>query len=124
MRRSIVMVVLVLIPVGLAHAQIPTAERAALIALYNSTDGTNWTDNSGWLGAPGTECTWYGVTCHLNRVFYLQLSNGLSGAIPPELASLSNMTLLDLSGNQLNGTIPPELGGCRVFSIYTWAATS
>ncbi len=45
------------------QADIPTSERDALISLYNSTDGANWDDNSDWLGAVGTECDWYGVTC-------------------------------------------------------------
>ena len=63
MRKSVLVVVLVLIPVSFAHAQIPTAERDALIALYNSTDGANWSDSTNWLGAVGTECTWYGVSC-------------------------------------------------------------
>ena len=48
---------------GVSYAQIPQIERDALIALYNSTDGDNWTDNTGWLGEAGTECSWFGVTC-------------------------------------------------------------
>jgi hypothetical protein len=31
---------------------IPSQERAAIIALYNSTNGDNWTDNSGWKTPP------------------------------------------------------------------------
>ena len=31
---------------------------------------------------------------------------GLSGEIPPELGSLSNLTFLYLSGNELGGEIP------------------
>jgi hypothetical protein len=46
-----------------ASAAIPASERAALIALYTSTDGAHWTYRSGWLGVSGTECTWYGVAC-------------------------------------------------------------
>ena len=49
---------------GASYAQIPQIERDALIALYNSTDGANWTDNMGWLGEAGTECSWFGVRCH------------------------------------------------------------
>jgi hypothetical protein len=49
MRKSVLIVVLALIPVSFAQAQIPTAERDALIALYNSTDGANWSNNSNWL---------------------------------------------------------------------------
>ena len=33
---------------GLTHAAIPAAERQALIALYNSTNGDSWSENSGW----------------------------------------------------------------------------
>ena len=54
MRRSILVVALVIIPISFANAQIPTAERDALIALYSSTDGPNWSDNTNWLGAAGT----------------------------------------------------------------------
>ena len=37
-------------------------------------------------------------------------SNELSGEIPAELGSLSNLESLDLSGNGLSGEIPAELG--------------
>lgn len=63
MRIFVLATVMVLIPMGYADAQIPPIERDALIALYDSTDGANWSDNSNWLGAVGTECTWSGVTC-------------------------------------------------------------
>ena len=36
--------------------------------------------------------------------------NGLSGEIPAELGSLSNLIRLSLGGNALSGEIPPELG--------------
>ena len=49
---------------GASYAQIPQIERDALIALYNSTDGANWTDNTGWLGEAGTECSWFGIRCY------------------------------------------------------------
>ena len=49
---------------GASYAQIPQIERDALVALYNSTDDANWTDNTGWLGAVGTECSWFGVSCY------------------------------------------------------------
>ena len=52
-----------------------TAEREALIALYNSTDGPNWTTNTGWLGESGTECTWYGITCQDSNIIQIILSS-------------------------------------------------
>ena len=98
-------------------------DRAALVALYNATDGPNWVDNTNWLtDAPLGE--WYGVTTDgRGRVVRLDLSaewnfatggpgrHGLRGQLPPELGSLSNLTHLDLGLNELTGSIPPELGG-------------
>jgi len=63
MRKAVLFAALVLIPMSYAHAPIPEIERDALIALYNSTDGANWSDNTNWLGAVGTECNWLGVDC-------------------------------------------------------------
>ena len=111
MRASVLLAVVVLIPMGYAHAQIPPIERDALIALYNSTDGANWSNSGGWLGTPGTECSWYGVTCAGGQVLRITLySNQLSGVIPPELGNLSSLWSLDLNSNQLSRGIPPELG--------------
>ena len=71
-----------------------SGDRAALVALYNATDGPNWNDNTNWLtDAPLGE--WYGVeTDTSGRVVTLDLAgrveqgvrilHGLSGPIPPE----------------------------------------
>ena len=105
-----------------AHADIPAIERAALIALYNSTDGDNWTDNRNWkepplhtdgFAMPGTENTWHGINCDGGNTYVRNIRlyiNQLTGSIPPELGNLSNLNSLELSGNQLTGNIPPELG--------------
>ena len=89
-----------------------TGDRATLVALYNATDGANWTNNTNWLtNAPLGQ--WYGVSVRGLpwRVSGLYLAkNQLSGEIPPELGNLTDLTRLDLSGNQLSGTIPSELG--------------
>jgi alpha-tubulin suppressor-like RCC1 family protein/Leucine-rich repeat (LRR) protein len=91
---------------------IPSAERQALIDLYNSTNGASWTNKTNWLGAAGTENTWYGVTTDAGNTTVLQLQlsgNNLVGALPANLADLSNLTHLDLAMNQLSGSIPTEL---------------
>ncbi|MEE9532069.1 MAG: hypothetical protein V3W52_13835, partial [Syntrophobacteria bacterium] len=104
------------------HAAIPAAERAALIALYNGTDGDNWNDNTGWkeppldvdgLALPGTENTWFGVITDGGNANVTQINlrnNLLTGSIPPELGNLSNLQSLRLHVNQLSGDIPAELG--------------
>jgi hypothetical protein len=102
---------LVLVPMSYAQAQIPAAERDALITLYNSTDGVNWTNKTGWLGAVGSECNWYGVTCGGGTVTSLSLSNnGLSGSIPSQIGNLSRLFYLIMDRNDLSGVIPAELG--------------
>ena len=96
---------------GASYAQIPQIERDALVALYNSTGGANWTNNTGWMGAAGTECGWFGVNCANGNIVYLALyNNTLSGSIPSELGNLTNLTYLNLYNNSLGGSIPPELG--------------
>ena len=85
--------ILVSLSVGELHAQsIPETERAALISLYESTDGDNWKDNTNWNGPVGTECSWYGVNCVSGAVYSLDLDgNNLNGKIP---AAIGNLTQL------------------------------
>ena len=84
------------------------------MALYNATDGANWTNSANWLtNAPFDQ--WYGVWVDDNgRVIGLTLDgNQLSGPIPAELSELANLVELKLGNNQLSGTIPPALGNLR-----------
>jgi hypothetical protein len=90
--------------------QIPFAECTALVALYNSTNGPDWADNSGWLETD-TPCTWSGIECTDGYVRDISLSyNLLTGILPPELGDLSHLRVLGLSVNRLHESIPAELG--------------
>ena len=103
---------------GASYGQVPQIEREALVALYNSTDGANWKDNTGWLGEAGTECDWFGVTCSSEVVTRLIFPyNSLTGTIPTELGNLTSLTFLDLSRNSLTGSIPSELGDLESLTI-------
>ncbi len=96
-----------------AQAAIPAAERQGLIDLYNATNGAAWTNNTGWLGAAGTECSWYGVTCDGGEttVTWVTLyNNNLVGTIPVSIGNLAGLQGLWLQVNQLSGGIPTELG--------------
>lgn len=87
------------------------SDRAALMALYDATDGENWTNNTNW-GTDEDLDAWYGVWTNSDgRVEQLVIrGNGLSGRIPAALGSLGALRRLDLSTNaNLGGGIPPEL---------------
>ena len=89
----------------------PDSDRAALMALYNATDGDSWKNNVRWnTDLPLDQ--WNGVnTNRTGRVTKLDLrSNNLRGSIPPELGNLAYLTELYLYSNKLTGPIPPELG--------------
>ncbi len=101
------------------QAAIPSSEREALLALYQSTNGDGWADQTNWLKSPGTfndsgtECSWYGVTCDSGETTVVRFEaseNGLVGPLPSDLAKLVNLQTLDLNRNDLGGEIPPELG--------------
>ena len=87
------------------------SDQAALVALYNATEGESWTTRTNWLsGRPLDE--WHGVTTDSDgRVTELNLSsNQLGGALPAELGDLTNLESLRLWDNQLTGRIPAKLG--------------
>ena len=77
-------------------------DRAALIAFYQATGGSNWKNKTNWLtDAPLDE--WHGVDVDaFGRVTAIRLDdNGLQGAIPPEIKELTALKGLWLGYNQL-----------------------
>ena len=72
-----------------SFAAIDPKDKAALVALYTSTNGAGWTNNTGWADYATTNpCDdfWFGVTCSGDRVTLIVLDgNSLSGSIPPEI---------------------------------------
>ncbi|CAA6818967.1 MAG: Adenylate cyclase (EC, partial [uncultured Sulfurovum sp.] len=94
----------------LAILGISKAEADALMALYNDTNGTAWTDKTNW-DTLSNISTWKGITVSGGSVTQINLStNNLAGSIPTELGNLANLTYLNLHTNQLTGSIPTELG--------------
>ena len=117
------------------RAQGVAADRAALEALYDATDGDNWADNTNWKSSEALG-QWFGVdTDDDGRVVSINLQennlngtipaaigdlenledlhlwvNSLSGSLPAEIGDLANLTSLDLGENSLSGSIPSQLG--------------
>ncbi|MEM6319819.1 MAG: T9SS type A sorting domain-containing protein [Bacteroidota bacterium] len=82
----------------------------ALAALYNATNGDNWTTS--WDLSDCDVCSYFGVTCDESRkITALDLDgNNLTGVIPPEIGEFSNLTGLNLAENALSGSIPNSIG--------------
>ena len=117
------------------------ADREALVALYNATDGDNWTDKTNWL-TDSDLSTWFGVTVLNGRVTELDLGeNNLTGEVPPQLGNLSGLTVLSLgrnalsgsmlpfsprqlSGNALSGAIPVELGNLSNLEVLNFSGNA
>lgn len=90
---------------------------SALMAFYESTNGEDWTDNTGWAdGAAGTNCEpcsgWRGVTCNDGeRVTSIILSsNNLSGSLPESIGDLSELHSIGIAVNNIEGQIPSSIG--------------
>lgn len=108
---------LLLFPI-FSNAQNSTTDSLALIALYNATDGINWSNQ--WNFNQPID-TWHGVTLDANgRVKDLHLGgNGLKGSLPSEIGDLTAMTRLVLDANELEGIIPPEIGNLNSLTMLT-----
>ena len=84
----------------------------ALVALYNSTAGDNWVNNTGWdINATACDVSndWYGLTIENGHVTSIQLqNNNLNGTIPNSITRLTYLRVLYLYLNQLSGSFPSE----------------
>ena len=84
----------------------------ACVALYESTVGSSWYNNTNWLSEYHPLYTWYGIYSAMDRdrVWDLELpDNNLVGTIPADIKALTECSTLDLSSNQLEGSIPDEI---------------
>ena len=110
-------------------AEAEARDRAALIALYEATDGPNWSGTCGlnwntdlplsaWNGVRWSE--YYGEEEERTGVDRVFLSScGLTGEIPIEIGNLAKLGRLQLYENQLTGGIPASLGNLpRLWELY------
>ncbi|MBN2430742.1 MAG: hypothetical protein JXQ27_04670 [Acidobacteria bacterium] len=126
MKNALCLAGCLLLATGSLTAAIPQSERDALIAIYNTTGGADWVHSDNWLGAPGTECTWYGVVCDPSESHVIELDlsnypdgNNLTGPFPVSVTALTELTVLTFYKNNLTGPIPPEIGNLSQLEILT-----
>jgi len=93
-------------------------QRFAMATFFYSTGGDFWEENTLWL-SPEDECNWFSragssPVCKSDRLVTLELDfNNVEGVIPAELAYLSQLERVELSGGPerfLSGSLPSEVG--------------
>lgn len=92
-------------------------QRYILCVFYYATNGEYWKTNN-WLDSKRSECEWTGLICRnttedtnsTNIVTDINLrDNNITGPIQKEIASLSNLNVLNLTNNFITGTIPDNI---------------
>ena len=112
MKKFLPAVVALCFSVTQCFAQVNVQDSLALVALYNSTNGSGWANKTNWLS--GSVDTWYGVTITGNRVTNLSITNNnMVGSLPSELGDLTAIIGLFLSDNEISGTIPASLSNLK-----------
>ncbi|KAG5411546.1 hypothetical protein IGI04_007865 [Brassica rapa subsp. trilocularis] len=83
----------------------------ALKSSLNLTKGVDWSNPN--------PCKWPAVQCDAsNRVTRIQLNNkGIQGTLPPNLQTLTELTVLELFKNQISGPIPDLSGLTRLQTL-------
>jgi len=101
--------ILIFNPVQKICAQVLPQDSLALVALYDSTNGDSWTNKTNWLSDQPVG-NWYGITISENRISQIKLNlNNLVGTIPPAMADLTALTILNLERNTLSGDFPVQV---------------
>jgi Leucine-rich repeat (LRR) protein len=92
-------------------AQVNTTDSLALVDLYNSTNGPNWTNHTNWLTSAPVS-SWFGVFLNGTQVDVIALQhNNLVGILPSSLGNLTDLPVtIDFSDNRLSGSIPSSYG--------------
>jgi Leucine-rich repeat (LRR) protein len=106
MNQTIIIVLFIMGSFALVCAQIFESQREALIDLYNSTGGDNWTNKDGWLGPVGTECKWSGVDCNRYEEYVEGLNlwfENMTGELPESIQNLHFLKRLQISNSNVIG---------------------
>jgi len=99
-------------------------QRYSLAVFYYSTIGSNWTNDTFWLG-PQYECTWYGVECtnglvtslFMGKSFDIAYSDSFYDESSIEcITSFNFYAAIHLDENNLQGTLPTEIAALSYLS--------
>ncbi|GIQ82930.1 hypothetical protein KIPB_004159 [Kipferlia bialata] len=107
-RMKLLFVAVALLAVALG--QTCTTERDALEAIYDATNGLDWTVANNWL-SNDPHCEWTGVSCNSSGwVVLIDLSSfGLTGSIPDEIGCFPFIKTLYLNDADMNTAIPDSI---------------
>ncbi|MBX2925471.1 MAG: leucine-rich repeat domain-containing protein [Chitinophagaceae bacterium] len=109
MKRFSLSVLLAILLLAQTNAQVNSQDSLALINIYNTTNGTAWTQK--WVPTQPVN-TWFGVTLTAGRVTGLNLpGNNLSGTLlSGNILKLTQLKTLQLQNNHLTGSVPAGIG--------------
>jgi hypothetical protein len=91
-------------------------DRAALVAIFNATNGPSWRNTANKWNTDRPIDTWFGVTVANGRVTGINLiNNGLVGSLPEQTLELSELRSLNLRENNIVGI--PDLSGLPLTTL-------
>lgn len=97
---------------------VPEIEYNALVALYNSTNGGNWSYNTNWLSSTISVSKWYGIIVENGRVTRIRLGNfTIRGSLPEEFFSLTELKELEMMLAVLEGPFPTLIANFKKLEI-------
>lgn len=90
-------------------AGVSTQHYNALVDLYNSTDGSNWTDETNWIVSDSVS-TWVGIGVTGTDVISISLpNNNIIGTVPATIANITTLQVLNIANNAIE-TLPDLTG--------------
>ena len=92
-----------------------------LMELFDATNGTHWTNSTGW-GKADDWCTWFGVNCDggskVAPIGLVLNNNNLVGTLPVSLPKLQDLQALLMHDNQINGELPSDIGTIPYIQVF------